>query len=250
MGPRRVIGTILAMRAMRLSLPILIGLGSLFFANTMSAQTVPVDTMKEVEITAEPLHHLVLENRYVRVYKVEIAPHSATLLHRHRHDYVFVTLGEAHILNEVEGKAAVEVNLTDGDTRFTAGDFAHVARNLAETPFRNVTIELMQDEKKGMDGPSLPGEAGDETLRGRREILFRKDGARVWEMGLEPGVGLTRDGSRPGLLVALGEVEVDSGGEGRTEKLAAGDIHWFAAEDHNRIRNAGERATRFVMVEF
>jgi len=59
-------------------------------------------TMKEVEITSEPSHHLALENTYVRVFKVEVAPHAATLLHRHRHDYVFVSLGPSHISNEVE----------------------------------------------------------------------------------------------------------------------------------------------------
>jgi hypothetical protein len=61
-------------------------------------------TATEVEITAEPSHHLALENEFIRVFKVEVAPHASTLMHRHRHDYVFVTLGDAHVSNEVEGK--------------------------------------------------------------------------------------------------------------------------------------------------
>ncbi|HYW39296.1 MAG TPA: hypothetical protein VE957_14375, partial [Terriglobales bacterium] len=60
-------------------------------------------TATEVEITAEPSHHLAIENEYIRAFKVEVAPHAATLMHRHRHDYVAVTLGDAHISNEVEG---------------------------------------------------------------------------------------------------------------------------------------------------
>jgi hypothetical protein len=35
----------------------------------LSAQTTP-----EVQITAEPSHHLALENEYVRVFKVEVEP--------------------------------------------------------------------------------------------------------------------------------------------------------------------------------
>ena len=97
-------------------------------------------TPTEVEVTAEPSHHLALENEYVRVFKVEVAPHRSTLMHRHRHDYLYVTLGDAHISNEVEGKPPVDVKLADGDTRFAAGNFAHVARNLSRQPFRNVTI--------------------------------------------------------------------------------------------------------------
>jgi quercetin dioxygenase-like cupin family protein len=64
-------------------------------------------TTIEVQITSEPSHHLVLENEYLRVFKVEVAPHASTLMHRHRHDYVFVTLGDAHVSNEVEGKPPV-----------------------------------------------------------------------------------------------------------------------------------------------
>src|SRR5437660_1111318 len=40
----------------------------------LSAQT------PEVEITAEPHHHLVVQNPFVRVFKVEVAPHAATLM--------------------------------------------------------------------------------------------------------------------------------------------------------------------------
>src|SRR5208282_251879 len=81
-------------------------------------------TTTEVEITAEPSHHLTFENQYIRVFKVEVAPHTSTLTHRNRHDYVYVTIGDAHLSNEVEGKAPVDVKLADGDTRFTAGNFA------------------------------------------------------------------------------------------------------------------------------
>ena len=41
-------------------------------------------TTTEVEITAEPSHHLAVENEYIRAFKVEVAPHTATLMHRHR----------------------------------------------------------------------------------------------------------------------------------------------------------------------
>lgn len=121
-------------------------------------------TMKEVEITSEPSHHLALENSYVRVFKVEVAPHAATLLHRHRHDYVFVSLGLGHISNEVEGKPPVEIRLADGEVRFTDGNFAHVARNLADQPFRNVAIELLQDGKLRQTSSRWPMEGGDKTF--------------------------------------------------------------------------------------
>src|SRR5216684_7442408 len=145
-------------------------------------------TATEVEITSEPSHHLALENEFIRVFKVEVAPHASTLMHRHRHDYVFVTLCDAQVSNEVEGKPPVDLKLADGETHFVPGNFAHIARNLSDQPFRNVTIELMQDEKLRQMSSHWLEESGEKTFPGGRiEILFVKDGVRVSEVTLEPG---------------------------------------------------------------
>src|SRR5438552_5407537 len=103
-------------------------------------------SVSEVEITAEPHHRLSLENQYVRVFKVDVPPHESTLMHRHCHDYIFVTLGASEVSNEVEGKPAATLKLEDGETRFTPGNFSYISLNLASTPFRNVTIELLLDK--------------------------------------------------------------------------------------------------------
>ncbi|MGH9649122.1 MAG: hypothetical protein ACRD3I_01500, partial [Terriglobales bacterium] len=120
---------------------------------------------KAVEITAEPSHHLAFENQYVRVFRVEVQPKRATLLHRHRNDYVFVTQGASEVSNAVEGKPAVTLKLADGEARMVEGGFAHVAANLASTPFRNLTVEI------------LPA--------GKRRAFARRNRKPEWERGLE-----------------------------------------------------------------
>ena len=70
-------------------------------------------TTSEVEITAEPHHHLALQNQYVRVFKVEVAPHEATLMHRHHYDYIFVTLGASQVENDVAGKPPITLKVAD-----------------------------------------------------------------------------------------------------------------------------------------
>src|SRR5438093_4766582 len=113
-------------------------LAILFLSLRLLAQSAPV------EITAEPGHHLVLQNRYTRVFQVELAAHASTLLHIHRHDYVYVVLGAAEIENDDQGKPPVKMKLADGEANLPKGGFAHVLRNLADTPFRNVTIEILR----------------------------------------------------------------------------------------------------------
>jgi quercetin dioxygenase-like cupin family protein len=208
-----------------------------------------------VEITAEPLHHLALANEQVRVFQVEVAPQAATLLHSHGHDYFFVTLGEAHISNEVVGKPSAEVKLADGETRFTPGNFAHVARNLAAQPFRNVTIELMQDEKMREAPSPWPQEGGDhEFPGGRTKTLFVRDGARVAATELEPGATVPshhHDG--PHLLVAVTGLELRSDVEGQGPMpgtFKSGDVKWLPGGYTHTLTNTGKGRARFVTVEF
>jgi quercetin dioxygenase-like cupin family protein len=209
----------------------------------------------EVEITAEPAHHLALENEYVRAFKVEIAPHAATLMHRHGHDYVYVTVGDAHISNDVEGKPPVDVKLADGDTRFTPGNFAHVAENLSDQPFRNITIELLQDEK-GRSVPShWPEDSGEKTFPGgHSKILFVKDGVRVSQVTLEPGATVPshrHDG--PHLVVAVTDLDLRSEVEGKgpvSTTAKAGDIKWLPGGYTHTVTNTGKQAARLVTLEF
>ena len=209
-----------------------------------------------VEITAEPAHHLALENERVRVFQVEVAPNASTLLHRHRHDYLFVALGDSRVANEVEGKAAVELALADGETRFTPGNFAHKAKDLADRPFRNVTVELMQDEKlRDQPSPWPPEAEGNREFPGGRiKVLFVHDGARVSEVVLQPGALVPRhhhDG--PHLVVAVSDLELRSDVEGRgpvTTSLKAGDVRWLPGGFTHSLTNTGKSPARMVTVEF
>ena len=211
-------------------------------------------TAPEVEITAEPSHHLALDNEYLRVFEVEVEPHAATLMHRHRHDYVFVTLGDAHISNEVDGKSPVEVKFADGDTRFAPGNFAHIARNLGDVPFRNVTIEIMQDEKMRAAPTTWPEESGEKTFPGgRRKILFVKDGVRVSEVDLDAGATVpSHHHNGPHLVVAVSDLDLRSDVEGQgpmPAKFKAGDIKWLPGGYTHTVTNTGEHAARLVTVE-
>ena len=88
----------------------------LFLTAVLSAQTI-----QEVEITGELHHQLVLANDQVRVFNVEVAAHGETLMHWHRHDYVYVMLGDAKGVDSIKGKDPVNVSLSDGDIGFVAG---------------------------------------------------------------------------------------------------------------------------------
>jgi quercetin dioxygenase-like cupin family protein len=210
----------------------------------------------EVEITSEPSHHLALQNDYVRVFQVEVAPHAATLLHRHRHDYIFVTLGAASVSNEVAGKPPVTLTLQDGEVRAVDANFAHIARNLADTPFRNVTIELLQDDKAHASPPAPWDD--DRSLQvlhgGTQQILFVKDGVRVSETELQVAGSVPKHHhTHPHLVIAVNDFTLrnDVVGKGVSNvEMKSGDIKWIEAGVTHSLTNVGNGNAKFVTLEF
>lgn len=231
-------------RLMKGCLPVL-----MLVAVTLSAQSA-----SEVEITAEPHHHWAFENSYVRVFQVEAAAGGATLLHRHRHDYVYVTLGACEVSNEVAGKAPMTIKIRTGETRFTEGNFAHVVRDIGTTPFRNVTVEFLQDQRTRKTPPApWKEERGMDVLEGgTQDILFVKDGVRVSEIDLQPG-GMTpmQRNAPPHLLVAITDLNLGSHSAGKAKTaLNAGSVQWVQGGLSPALMNQGKQEARFIMMEF
>jgi hypothetical protein len=212
----------------------------LFLSALLTAQTA-----QEVEITAEPHHQLVLANDQVRVFNVDVPPHSETLMHWHRHDYIYVTLGLSEVVNAVQGKDPVTARLQDGQTGFLPGAFAHVARNLSGQPFRTVITELLQDDKLRHSpehwDPTHPEEdRGLDILNGgTKKILFVKDGVRVSEFELQPGAALHYHVG-PHLVVALTHYKLRSDVARRASSIITmkrGESRWATGGYAHILRN-------------
>jgi hypothetical protein len=219
----------------------------------------------EVEITNEPHHHLTFENQYVRVFNVQVDPNTETLTHRHHHDYLAISLGEAEITNTVKGKPTVTVKFSEGDTRFTAGNFAHFVRDIGPEPFRNVTIELLQDES--LRNAEAAGKIHwdedrglDVLQRGTKEVLFVKDGVRVTEFELQlGGVVPPYHHAGPQLLVAVNDFDIRSHAKSDSPKgqqpemprhFNSGDHKWLPGGYSATITNTGSKTAKFVTLEF
>ena len=222
----------------------------LFLTAVLVGQSAP-----EVEITAEPHHHLFLANDQVRVFNVEIAPNGETLMHRHGHDYVYAALGASEVVNTVEGKDPVTVKLQDGETNFLAGGFAHAARNVSNQPFREVVVEFLEDEKLRKARSHWEDERGLDILHGgTKEILFVKDGVRVSETELQPGgMEPKHHHAGPFLVVALTDYELRNEIVGKAAiniSMKAGESQWIAGGFDHMVMNVGQRPAKFVTLEF
>jgi quercetin dioxygenase-like cupin family protein len=205
-----------------------------------------------VPVAEEPSHHLAFENEYVRVFKVEVAPHAATLMHRHDRDYIFVTLGDSEVISERQGEKPVTLQLKDGEARFTKGGFAHIARNLSDKPFRNVTVELVRPGGQG------PFDKGTKVMawegEGWSQTQKDMDRVRVTWTELQPGATLrVHEHKVPHLAIALTDLELLNDVDGKPPaalEMKDGDVKWVSGGFKHSLTNTGDGPARFVILEF
>ena len=208
---------------------------------------------KPLELTSEPGHHLVLQNQYTRVFRVEVPPHASTQLHLHRNSYLFVNLGQAEIENDVQGKAPVKTKLMDGQTELAEGPFAHVIKNVGDTPFRNLTIEILRPAST--TEPSARHERGLSLDSGLIiDTLYDTAQVRVSEFQLNPGAHVDiRQDQWPHLLVAVSELKLRDQrptGRGLDLNQKAGDISWSQGGHAHTFTNLGLKQAHWIDVEF
>ena len=229
-----------------------------------------------VEITAEGFHHLVLKNKKVRVFSVEVPPKASTLMHRHRNDYLFVTLGDSVVRSQRQGEKPAELRLEDGDVRFTKGGFAHIATNLADSPFRNVTIEVLKPARgilrlatcdvnegiecgfcdispEGKQKCDWPGTM--QTLPELEKKQEEKDyGVYQFVTHLQPGSATGMHAHKADhLLVAVSDLELKNEVQGKppeTLRLKAGEVRWVKGGFTHSLTNLGKQSAWFVSFEF
>jgi quercetin dioxygenase-like cupin family protein len=198
-----------------------------------------------VEISGEPRHHPKFENEFVRVWDVTVPAGDATLWHIHRNDNVVVTLAEARLRIEALGAAPVEAEWKFGAVRFSKATYIHRAINIGDTPFRNLTIELLKPTAFVPDLSTLPKQAG-------REPVFENGRVRVYRLSLAPGESTgMHSHSLPGLVVAItgGKLEITTEGKRTTDgqDVTAADVRWRAGATTHSIKNVG--ATPFEAVD-
>lgn len=224
-----------------------------FAANAQAPAAVP--------IPKEPHHHLVLENDYVRVFRVSVPGHDATLLHQHDVPYLYVSLGPADVINAVAGKPEAHLTMADGQVGYSPGHFAHIARTDAGSSFDNVTIELLQPqgEPRNICAQVASGAAEGDCPKsfarpaiGVPRRLFETGATTVGLVKLDPTIESAGVTPQLGtLIVFLGEAEIRSHIRNvLTEKVAKGDVIWVLAGSSETVWNSSRKDLSYLQLGF
>jgi hypothetical protein len=217
---------------------------------SLLAQAPPAITLDE-----EAHHHLVLKNNTVKVFEIDLAPRDALLMHRHDQDEISVVLGTSTTVSTTPGQADILTISKVGDIGFTRGGWAHSMRNIGQTAYSSVLIDLQRTQTGARnlcgaqvkDTPAnCPAMAADPNAPRTDVPQFETDQvhvtltrirARQQAMFSEPG--------RDDFIVAIDEATVAN------QKMPPGGTLWIARGGPGRvIKNNSEKEIRVVSVAF
>lgn len=229
---------------------------TLFFILALTAWT--QQAQAPVEITAEPHHKLVVENKFVRAFAFAVDPGQSTLMHRHGHDYVSVFVGDSQANNTKEGAQPAAVSFKDGDVKFAPAGLVHAVTDTGATPVRNATIELLQPTTNPKpctgDACAVPVTCSEADKASCATVTkaFTSDQWTVTIVTIPAGGKYPEHSHTGGVLtVALTDADVTMRSASRAKDIHSkpGDIQWHEPETHT-ITNKGKNTVKVAVLEF
>jgi len=208
-----------------------------------------------VTLDKEAHHHLVLKNKTVKVFEIDLAPRDAMLMHRHDHDEISVVIGAATTVRTTPGTADILTISKTGDIGFTRGGWVHSVRNIGQTAYQSVLIDLLstQTGARNLCGAQVkdmptncPAMAADANAPRADLPQFETDQVRVTLTRIRPGQqAMLGEPDRTDLIVAIDEAVVAN------RKMPPGGTLWIARGGARRvIKNNSDQDIRIVSVAF
>ena len=116
-------------------------------------------SMAQVQVSKEPRHKNVLENKYIRLLNVWIYPGDTSLLHIHSTPSVFLIFTEANTVSQTKGGKWEKGKNVAGHSwyrSFFQDTLIHRVGNCDTVPFHVTDIELLSSFDIKTKKPSLP----------------------------------------------------------------------------------------------
>ena len=221
----------------------------------LAAQQAAKPAATPVEMTAEPSHHLKIDNEYVRAFYVEIAPGQSTLQHHHPNDYIAIAFGPAQVDSVSSDGQVRHIAFEEGQVFFAPAGLVHAATNRGTTVFRNATIELLQNQghpvcvdhcendPRAKDWPTLPPSA---------KPIGYGDTFRISLVTVKPQQPIPTDDPFPHMAIFLTDTEIDGGpgAVGGNVKHSAYEMQFHKPHPDLNLKNTGQNDVRIIAIQF
>lgn len=231
------------MRTMNTALSVMVVLFASAIGWAQNALVAPLD------IADEPHHTVVVENSAIRVFRLRLQPGEATVPHRHRNLYAYLSLHSATIANEVQGRSPVIVNLDDGEVHTSKGGFTLAERNKSSEPADLLLIEALKPDGGGFTTP-IGGFRFHDAAFGE---LFQFPVMRAYTMTIaSDGRIEKREENYNRLVIAISDLKLreEVAGQPFSElQMKAGEVKWFPRGVPHATTNLGASPATFITIE-
>jgi len=196
----------------------------------------------QIQVSQEPRHHKVFENRWVRVLDVHVPPGDTTMIHKHSTPSVFIVLTSTRTGSQVIVEPA-ELRLTQGNIWFEGfynQPRIHRVWNSDTSEFHVMDIELPNKQLQAIDPPlAIPG----------FQLLFDEKPVRGYRVRVNAGDTLTLGRRKaPMLLVRVskspGKLSVN-----RQEFAKPGDFVFIEGGGTTGLINIGAATQELALFE-
>jgi len=168
----------------------------------------------QIDVHAEKLHSLVLENKYLNVLEILAKPGEAAEMHTHKHNYAYIALEGGKMLLQDKGEAEREVNLPDlytgGKYNTHINPFSHRFVNLDDHDIHFLAVEHKASYQINKD-LKLNFHPDD--------ILIDNQFFLVVKIKIQPLASVSKEVPYPGVIICPDQKEVLSFKEDKHSKL-------------------------------
>jgi uncharacterized Zn-binding protein involved in type VI secretion len=227
----------------------------------IAAQTTGVATSAVITMDQEPHHHLTLQNDYVKVFRVEVAPGDSIVLHKHDQDTIAIAIGDQLVTVGIPGKTSAPSKNADGQVRLQRSGYIHSTHVDGDTPYHTVAVEFMQPQTnfhnvcdEVISGQPLICPQYDSNRRIVSNIrpLLESNQSSAWRITVLPHKSIEVGNPYPGIIVALDPATISGTSKEPGRTLTPGKFVWLEGGSGQRrvFKNNGAKDARFIEIDF
>jgi hypothetical protein len=192
---------------------------------------------------------LVIENDFVRVFDIRVAPGVFEPMHSHARGITIALSDYSNETTDPNGKVSRGQSKL-GDVRW-AEAVTHTARNTGTTEQRVIRIELKQDAPSTAPAPSDELDSL-KACKDTQKLIFENQFVRAIDDRIAAGVAEPKHRHAHGLTITLADWDSESvaypSGQTSRRHATLGEVRWTEPLVHE-VRNFGKTESHTVRIE-
>ena len=195
----------------------------------------------QMRVYEEPFHHLVFENKMVRILDVQLQPGDTSAFHSHADPISYVAINGSHIwLDPGKGESPLrrprtvflKDNYIGSHISYRESSFVHRIANAGMDYFRLIAVENLFTSHRPDANISIPGDMG--------EVILHNDYFLIMKIVIDAGKELQWDNKAPAVIILKSKTPVTVHTEKDTELEEPGDWVWLDGINSATISNLRE----------